>query len=423
MIDPAALRRPAVRVDRSSDRRVALVAMVISVGYMAAALAATLLPDAIRQGVWLPIHLALAGGATTAIAGVMPFFSAAIASAPPSDARLRLSAVAAVALGAAGVAFGVVTSAVTLAAVFGVLFIVGLGATLAATLKPLTSGLGPRGGLVTRGYTLAVLEVAVGATLATLYLFRWPPIVEVWPQARMAHAWLNVIGFVSLVIGTTLLHFFPTVVGARIASHRSAWVAVGGLAIGPPLVAAGALLSSDILARFGALVVLAGAGGLTFYASLIWRTRAHWTTDPSWHAFAMGGLVCAIGWLDLGLLVAAGRVIIAGADPHAWSTALVVGPLVAGWIGLALVASVTHLIPAVGPGDHAAHARQRRLLGRAALVRLATINLGVAAITAGLWLSLPLLTALGLALAGVGFGATAALIFLAVLSGRAEKAS
>lgn len=58
-------------------------------GFLVAALVATLLPESVRLGVWLPLHLALAGAATTAISGVMPFFSAAFAAAPPSDARLR----------------------------------------------------------------------------------------------------------------------------------------------------------------------------------------------------------------------------------------------------------------------------------------------------------------------------------------------
>jgi hypothetical protein len=50
----------------------------------------------------VPLHLALAGGATTAIAGVMPYFTSAFAAAPPTDRWLRMAAVGAVALGALG---------------------------------------------------------------------------------------------------------------------------------------------------------------------------------------------------------------------------------------------------------------------------------------------------------------------------------
>lgn len=388
--------------------------MVMALGFLVAAVAATLLPDGARRGIWLPLHLALAGSATTAIAGVMPFFSAAIAAAPPSDVRLRFAAVGSVGVGAAGVSFGVVASLTGVAAASGFLFIVGLGLVGVATVRPLGNALGPSRGVVTRGYVAALGSVAVGASLATLFLLGWPPVVEVWTRLRVAHAWLNIVGFVTLVIATTLLHFFPTVVGARIAGHRSARVAVAGLAVGPLLAAGGVLLAIDALAWLGAAVALVGAGGLTRYAWRIWGTRARWTTDPGWHAFVMGGLVSAICWLDVGLLVAAGRVLLLGADPGGWSTASVAGPLVAGWIGLTIIASISHLVPAVGPGGSAAHARQRRILGRGAFVRLALMNAGVAGLSVGLWFDAPVLVGTGILIGAIGFAGTAGLILSAV---------
>ena len=89
----------------------------------------------------------------------------------------------------------------------------------------LVSGTGASRGLVTQEYVLALGEVAVGASLATLFVAGWPPIVEDWARIKPAHAWFNLVGFVSLVIATTLLHFFPTVVGAR--TRRPAQVAQG----------------------------------------------------------------------------------------------------------------------------------------------------------------------------------------------------
>jgi nitrite reductase (NO-forming) len=391
--------------------------MVAAIAFLAAAAVATTLPEELRRGAWLPLHLALAGGATTAIAGVMPFFSAAIAAAPPSDRRLRFGAVAAVAAGAAGVSLGVVAGRPALAVASGVLFVAGIAAVGVATVRPLGRALGPRRGIVTRGYLAALAQVGVGATLATLFLAGVDPLVEAWARVRVAHAWLNVVGFVSLVIATTLLHFFPTVVGARIANHLSARVAVTGLALGAPLVAAGVVFALDPLARLGSAALVAGAAGVSTYAWRIWRTRGRWTSDAGWHAFAMGGLVSAIAWFDVGILVAAARVGIAGAAPAGWSVATVAGPLVVGWAGFALVASVTHLVPAVGPGDAAAHARQRRLLGRAGMGRLVVLNLGVAGLSIGLALGVPAATTAGLALVGLGLAATAILVAAAVRFG------
>ena len=63
--------------------------------------------------------------------------------------------------------------------------------------------------------------------------------VGLWAYLKPAHAWLNLVGFVSLVIATTLLHFFPTVIGARIRRSRVAYATVIGLALGASLVALG----------------------------------------------------------------------------------------------------------------------------------------------------------------------------------------
>src|ERR1019366_10769324 len=90
-----------------------------------------------------------------------------------------------------------------------------------AALRPLGQGLCPSRGLVTQGYVVALAEVGLGASIATLYLAGWAPVVAAWARLMPAHAWLNLIGFVSLVIATTLLHFFPTVIGGRIARRPS----------------------------------------------------------------------------------------------------------------------------------------------------------------------------------------------------------
>ena len=170
---------------------VALAAIGIAIAYLLAAILAILLPTAVRRGAWLPLHLGLVGGATTAIAGVMPYFTSAFAAAPPADRRLRTAAVGAVALGALSVASGVVGDQASLAVAGGVGFIAGIGLTGVAATRPLGRGLGPSRGLVTQGYVVALAEVALGASLATLYLAGWTPVVDARAQVKPAHAWLN----------------------------------------------------------------------------------------------------------------------------------------------------------------------------------------------------------------------------------------
>ncbi|MEP7361474.1 MAG: hypothetical protein ABI744_07835 [Chloroflexota bacterium] len=404
-------------IDRSRDRRVVVLAVGLAIGFLVTAVASAVLPETVRRGIWLPLHLALAGGATTAIAGVMPFFSAAFAAAPPTDIRLRTGAVLAVALGAAGVTVGVVGTSPLLATAGGLAFILGVALIGVATLRPLRSALGPSRGIVIQGYVVALTEVGIGATLATLFVANWAPLLTGWAGLKPAHAWLNLVGFVSLVIGTTLLHFFPTVVGARIAARPSARLTVLGLAAGPVLVATGFALDLDLVARLGAVIVIAGALALGAYAIQTWRTRATWTTDHPWHLFAMGGLISALGWFGVGIGIAAGMVLLTGSAPAGWSITAVFGPLVVGWISLVVLASATHLLPAVGPGDSAVHARQRAILGRWAVVRLVVANLGVGALSIGLPLGVDPLVMGGTALVGLALGTTAVLFVVALVIG------
>jgi hypothetical protein len=308
-----------------------------------------------------------------------------------------------------------------LAVAGGVLFLAGIGLTAAAAMRPMGRGLGPSRGLITQGYAVALVEVAVGAALATLFVAGWPPVVEAWPRLKPAHAWLNLVGFVSLVIATTLLHFFPTVVGARISTHPSARVIIAGLALGGAVVALGFAVASDLVVRLGAVASLAGSLALAVYAIKTGRGRAPWTTDPGWHRFAIGGLVSSIAWFELGMAMAAGRLLVVGAAPAAWAVEAAIGPIVFGWIGLAIVAAASHLVPAVGPGDPPAHARQRAILGRAASLRLGLIDLGVGVTSLGLVFAAAPIVVIGALALVAGFGATAILLGAGVVVGLSHR--
>jgi hypothetical protein len=82
--------------------------------------------------------------------------------------------------------------------------------------------------------------------------------------------------------------------------------------------------------------------------------------------------------------IAAGRVLWFGAAPAGWSVGLVWVPFALGWAGQVLVGSWTHLLPAIGPGDQAAHAAQRSRLGWSGLGRVMAWNIAVAFVTVGL---------------------------------------
>ena len=416
-MQPAALRRRASPNDRSSDRWVALVAIVASVAFLVAAIVATVLPDSERRGAWLPLHLALAGAATTAIAGVMPFFTAAFAAAPPSDVRLRSTAVSAVALGATSVALGFAGNAAGLAVIGGCAYVGGIMLTVAATRTPAPPGVGPESWpgdsrvcrRPLRGRCGGEHRNAVRGRLAT-------------DRQQLGHrqAGPRLVERRRLRLARDRDHDAALLPDGHRRTYRPACeraVDRRGSGRWAPVVALGFVITSDLVTRVGAIAVISGAIGLAVYVGRAWSTRARWTTDQNWHRFAIGGLVSAIVWLELGLAVAAGRLLAFGAEPAGWKVETIAGPLIVGWVGLAIIASATHLLPAIGPGDQATHARQRQRLGRWAVMRLVLLNTGVLAFAFGLPLGSAALVSLGAALIAIGLGISASLLATAARMG------
>ena len=130
-----------------------------------------------------------------------------------------------------------------------------------------------------------------------------------------------------------------------------------------------------------------------------------------------------IAWFDVVMLLAVSLIIVGGATAAAVAVEMLAGPLVAGWMGLAVLASATHLVPSVGPGDPHEHARQRAFLGRWAPLRLAAADVGVAGLSAGLILAIDAVTAGAMLSLTVAMGLTAALLIGAVASGIRDSRS
>lgn len=385
-----------------------LFTIAIAATFVALAILSFLSPSLVLLGSWLPLHLLLAGAASTAIAGVMPFFSAAVSNAPPAATGVRLVGVLGVAVGACllvvgrgfwpvGVSFaGAPIAGSSVAALGGLAYLLGLGGVAASTLLPLRFALGARRLFMGAVYGLALANAAVGVTVSTSLLLGWSPIVAAWGVLKPAHAWLNLFGFVSLVIAGSLLHLLPTVAGARINRTAASMACFAGLASGPPLAALGFTVRVDVLAMLGAALTVLGAGALAWHALAVMRSRARWTTDPSWHLFTTWSLVLGIVWFVGATVIATGQVLAGGASPAGWSLATLAVPIGVGWAAQVLVGAWSHLVPAVGPGNPVQHARQRALLGRLGGVRVLALNLGGLMAVAGHAAGIAALESLGL---------------------------
>jgi nitrite reductase (NO-forming) len=409
--------RPGPR--RADDRRIAVVSIALAAAYLVAAgiAAAAEAAGALTATPWLAIHLALAGGASTAIAGVMPFFVAALSAGHPANARVRAAAVGFVAVGAGLVAMrGIVPTWTALPPIGGTLYLCGIGCTGLALRGAGRAGLMVRRPVVTLAYELALVNVAIGAGLGTLAVAGWLPVLERWALLRPAHAWTNLVGFVSLIIVGTLLHFLPTVLGTRIVPRATAVVAVLGIAMGSPVIVAGLAAGSSPLVRGGALLTLLGVAALLGEAGRVARSRGRWTTDPGWHRLTGLGLLAGVAWFSVGATTASLRLLLLGAAPDAWWTPAVGAPLAIGWVVQVLVASWSHLLPAIGPGGPQGHARRRAVLGRFATARLVGLNTGTAVLAAGWPAGSPPLAAAGVAAIVIAVGSSVGLVIAALRS-------
>lgn len=364
-------------IDRSRDRAITIAGVAIAAVFLLVSLVVVVLPGG-SGGPWLPLHLALAGGASVAIASLLPFFAATLVATAPAPDAWRAAAIGLITAGATLVTGGVRAGQLGAGAVGGALYLAGMAVLLALTVGLLRRSLIARRRIFSVFYGAALGDVLVGAALTTLMLAGVPAVLAAWPTLRAAHAWLNLFGFVGLVVAVTLIHLYPTVVGARIEQGRVTVAGLLALTAGPAFVALGFITGAWVPIALGGGLVVAGSGTLVAYAVDVLRRRARWTRDPDWHRFTTGSLTCAIGWLAVAQVGAAAVAIIRGPGPAGWVGGVVVAPLVLGAIVQVIVGSWSHLLPAVGPGSPVRHAWQRRTLGRLAAFRIVGFQLGVA---------------------------------------------
>lgn len=393
-IGPMPERAPAPPASpRVSERAILRLGIAMTATFLAASIASGLLPAGGLHG-WVATHLALAGAATVAIGTFMPHFGVTLAGTRPEPWWLRLTGVLALALGMATVALGRPLAGADVAGAGGLFVLGGIALTAWTTYAPMRFGLARRHPIVQLTYGVALANLAIGASLAVLFLFGWSPVTSAWVALKPAHAWLNVFGFVSLTVAGTLVYLYPTMLGARIRPQPSMAAAVIGLLAGPPLAALGYAVGLRPLALAGGGLALVGAAGLLAYGIDTWRRRGRWTSDFAWHAVPTYHGLAAMAWFVVAAAWAAARPWLEGVAVPGWTLGLLALPIIGGWTGQVLVAAWSYLLPAVGPGDAGSRARQRRILGAAGLARVAAWNAGLILLMPGMamlawWLIVP----------------------------------
>lgn len=324
---------------------------------------------------WLLIHLTLLGAATHAILVWSRHFADALLHLPtgPHDRRDQNRRLVLLALGVLTVVAGVVSSVwpVTVAGAVGVVAAVGWhGVTL---WRQQRSALGSRFAGVIRFYVAAAALLPVGVVLGVL-LARGP--ADPWHQRLVvAHASVNVLGWIGLTVLGTLVTLWPTMLRTRVADGAEGAAARAlPVLLGAVLLAAGgALVDLLPLTTLGMAAYLAGVALLARPFVVVARHRPPAT-------FATRSALAAVLWL-MGCLVAVVAGFVAADD---WAAA---GDwfgrwtpyLAAGFGAQVLLGALSFLVPMAlggGPGPVMASSA---VLDRAGALRVTVANAGLVA--------------------------------------------
>ena len=365
---------------------------------------------------WLMIHLLLLGAVSHSILVWSQHFADALLHTQPlpGDARKRSARMLLLNSGVALVVAGVLgdlwpVTAVGAAGVAGA-----AGWHGAALVRQMRRALPARFGATVRYYVAASCLLPVGAYFGVLMARGVGDPLHV--QIMLAHAAVNVLGWMGLTVVGTLVTLWPTMLRTRIAagSERAAQTALPVLVGGVALTVVGALAGLQLVAALGLAAYLFGLGVVArpFAAAARGRAPAHF---PTWSVLAgVTWLAGCVGALALGVATAS-----------SWHAVhdrveLVTPALAAGFGAQVLLGALSYLVPvALGGGPTPVRAANT-VLDRGAPLRVVLVNAGLLVCL----LPVPVLVrVLASVLVLLGLAAFLPLLFLAMRASRRAKAA
>jgi len=361
---------------RRAPRHLLVAGVVLA--YLAAGGVVLALGDRVVLGGWLALHLVLLGAASNAIVVWSEYFAAALLHTAPASERVALARTLALNAGIVAVLVGVPTGRQALAAA---------GAGLAGVVV-LVHGLALAGrvGRALPGRlsgTVGFYVAAGAALLAGMGMGLWlaggvAGSADAYLALRLAHAHLNVLGWVGLTVIGTQFTLWPTVLRTRMVPglERAVRWSLPPLAVGLAVAAAGLAARHKPTALAGLAIYAAGLG-----IALVPFIRTARQRPPRTAAAWMLG--AGMAWL---VVVIAGDLITLAASSNVADldgrVARLVPAVVAGFALQTLTGALSYLLPVVfGRGAWG----NRRLTGILELgwpARVAAVNLGVLALVA-----------------------------------------
>ena len=277
-------------------------------------------------------------------------------------------------VGAVAVTAGVFTGALPVVMAGGTLVAVVAGWHAVALWQRMRAALPSRFRLTIRYYIAAGALLPVGALLGMHLASSQGP---AHARVVLAHALVNLLGWIGLTVIGTLVTLWPTMLRTRIAD--SAELAARRML---PVLLAGLLLATA--AALAGSLLLTAAGLLVYLGGFLWVAAPH-VEEVRRKApveFCTSSALAAVAWMAGSLLVMALAIGTSADWPQALSRAgLFVGPVLVGFAAQVLVGALSYLVPVVLGGGPAAVRRTTAIMGWAGPARLVVTNAGLA-----LWL-------------------------------------
>lgn len=328
-----------------------------------------LLPPERRVGIWLPLHLTLAGAVTTAISGAMQNFMLALTATPAPPAGVSWAQLGLVVVGTTLIVVGVPFSIPWLVAVGGTAFVAATGILAWMLWRSWGRALNKRHALPMAAYGAAVLAALMGGTLGAL-LGSHSVAGATYVHVRRAHMTLNVLGFASLTVVGTLVTLLPTVLRVRMPRWR------GQVAMA--LFVGGLLM--QLLGWGLDLTPMLAAGGIAYAAgslSLAWLVISVLRVERRWKApLAALHMVAAAAWFVSGSLAFAWALMHGPEGFDAFRSNFLVA-FVGGWLIQVLLGAWSYLLPNARPAHPDMRRRWLAAFEMAAPLQLILLNAGL----------------------------------------------
>ncbi len=338
--------------------------------WLTAAVVSLALPASWRLGLWLPLHLALAGAISTAISGAMQNFVLAMTATPSPPEQVVQTQFVLVTAGAGAIAIGVPSSTPWLTEAGGIAFVGAMGILAWMLRQAWRRALNRRHAMPIAAYSWAIGFVLLGATLGALM---GSGVVDgAWyPHLKRAHVTVNVLGWASLTVVGTLITLLPTVLRLRMPS----WPGRGVLALlvgGLFAQLLGADLARTWVLAAGGIAYAAGALGVVLLVASVLRAERTWAIPAA--AFHM---MAAVAWFVVGSLGLAVALLDGEAGFDRYRTMFLLS-FVGGWLVQVLFGAWSYLLPMARPGHPTERRRSLAVFELVAPLQLVLLNGGLA---------------------------------------------